>query len=277
MKINTIMNYPDLDNFNIMSIAFIGQALKHSNCKIEIFTEKELPSSVCNFIKKYGKDRVIVSFKSRKDISHLNIDKAFLKKAAHNVGFKLYNLCNEKEPFIFIDADAFVLNDIDILIECSKDKPFIAVDHQNVQGHTSHIPHRFINSGMQIVSDPSILKYDKITERYEIDNGFIVPGTDQAMLFSYFKSIDYDYTHKKIGFEWNSCAGFTRYNRDLTAKCVGLDNSHPVYLNHYWYKYKPWTVNCPIYKIYKKVYNENYGEKVAKFLNSKHWEPNLNE
>jgi hypothetical protein len=85
-----------------------------------------------------------------------------VKKWNHNVYFKLYNLCKLENPFIYIDSDAFLLEDLNLAIESSRDQPLICVNHQTVQGHTAHINFKFLNSGFMIVSKPSFLDFQKI-------------------------------------------------------------------------------------------------------------------
>ena len=81
------------------------------------------------------------------------------------------------------------------------------------------------------------------------------PVTIQSLINSLVKENKYDYTHPDIGFEWNSWAKYTVFNKDLTARCVGLDVEHNVYINHYWNHAKPWNIKCPIYE---EVLNEHF-------------------
>ena len=79
---------------------------------------------------------------------------------------------------------------------------------------------------------------------------FACPGADQAVLFRYFRTIGYDYTHPDIGQAWNSCAGVTDITRDggkWVGRTRGLTPDHEVHLVHYWSQFKPWAIGCPIY------------------------------
>ncbi len=80
---------------------------------------------------------------------------------------------------------------------------------------------------------------------------FACPGADQAVLFRYFRTIGYDYTHPEIGPEWNNCAGVTGIRREegrWKARTVGLPENYEVKLIHYWSQYKPWAIGCPIFE-----------------------------
>lgn len=228
MKIITIFNFPHQQNYNNLCRWWTSQCLKNSELDIEIWHRNSV-----NHLELVD-DRIKLIEKSEIEISRFLKPNLISDKAQHNIGFKLYNLCQESEPFIFIDADAILFKDISPLIDSSKSKPFIAIDHQVIPGHTSHIPHRFLNSGVQICSDPSILDFNEIVKTQNLYNNFIVPGTDQSMIWTYFKHIKYDYTHPKINWKWNNCAGLVK-------------NSDEIGINHYWYNFKPWNINCDLW------------------------------
>jgi lipopolysaccharide biosynthesis glycosyltransferase len=172
--------------------------------------------------------------------------------AKHNVYFKFYNLTLETEPYIYVDADAIITESLDKAVLCSKDKPFICVDHQTIKGHTDHIKIKFLNSGFMIVSDPSFLNFNSILNTKITYN---TPGTDQRLIFNYCKNIYYDYTHNEIHYGYNSCSGFIKVvNNNIISS--GIPEKHDIYVVHYWYHYKPWIkceccVNgkneCPLY------------------------------
>ena len=242
MKLITIFNYPNTKNYNELCKWWLSQAKKHAgDVPIHVWHEEQLPGALVVEDVTYEK-------KKRVDLS-IDVPANIEKKAKHNIGFKLYNLCKEKDPFIFIDADAIIFRDIDPLVEASKAKPFICVNHQQIPKHTTMIPFEFLNSGVQVVGDPTFLNFDEIVRRYEEDDGFICPGTDQALLYSYCKEKDYDYTHEDIGSAWNSCAGYTTLSQRGGPMCAGLGEAgNPVHINHYWYEFKPWTINCQLWE-----------------------------
>jgi len=231
-----------------MCIGWIRQVRKHlKDIRVEILTEKELPSCVKL---EASESKVEVLIKQRLE-NNMVFPQSIRNKAQHNIFFKMYQLSNINEPFMFIDADAFLLGDINMPLKASEDKPFIAVNHQKVPNHCAHLPYKFLNSGVMVVSDPEFMNFNKLMQTFIDDRSFKYPGTDQAILNSYVRKIKYDYTHPNIGFEWNSCAGYTVFT-DKGATSIGLDYEHPVYINHYWHEFKPWNVGCPIYKEIEK-------------------------
>lgn len=228
MKIITIFNFPNQQNYNNLCQWWVSQCLKNSELDIEIWHRDSITHL------KIENDRITLIEKSEIEISSFLSPNLISNKAQHNIGFKLYNLCNETEPFIFIDADAILLKDISPLLYAAKIKPFIAVNHQIIPGHTAHIPFKFLNSGVQICSDPEFLNFNEILNCQNKLNYFQVPGTDQSILWSYFKYIKYDYLHPKIDWKWNNCAGLEKDLNDIA-------------INHYWYNFKPWMINCGLW------------------------------
>ena len=165
----------------------------------------------------------------------------------HNITFKLWNIYKNPNPFIFIDIDAFVLKDLNEIWKHKDDKPFIGINHQSIPRHTANEPEPFLNSGVLIISDPSFIKYEEIITNYR---GMMCKGFDQALLFSHFKQVGYNYTHPEIGSEWNSCAGYTQLTK---TECGWKGHTvlplppHSVYINHYWDEFKPWALKCPLF------------------------------
>src|SRR5439155_15345122 len=72
-----------------------------------------------------------------------------------NLRFKLPNLAKLTFPFLYLDSDMFVLSDLSSLWERRASKPWIGIDHQVIPGDArTHRP-PFLNSGLQLVSDPA--------------------------------------------------------------------------------------------------------------------------
>ena len=175
-----------------------------------------------------------------------------------NIKNKLYDLCSLDFDFIYLDIDMYINADLNFIWERRKDKPFISTIHQkNIKGHTEE-KNKFMNSGLQIVSDPSFLDYDKLYDlATKMNFKFDKPGTDQALLDAYCNQMGYDFTHPEIGCEWNSCAGYGLVNIDdeynFHIRYKNKDTEYAVKINHYWDEFKPWVINCPIFKFYREL------------------------
>ena len=180
----------------------------------------------------------------------------------HNVRFKLYNLTKWQNPFIFLDVDAIIFGPISVLVEAAKSKPFIAINHQQIPKHTLGMP-EYLNGGVQIVSQPGFFKFEEFIKQ---TNGLLCPGHEQALIFTHFRNVGYDYRHTSIGYEWNACSGYNelkKVNGKWQCFSSGVNVLNPylksetipkgklILLNHYWDEFKPWKINCPMYNEFK--------------------------
>lgn len=248
MDLITIFNYPkDSEQYTKMCEIWLHCANQFKGkLSVRIFTKGGVNETIENLIKEFG-----FSLETYTGLTVTSGASPIGKKTNHNVGFKLFNLCKQTTPFVFVDADAFILESMDTLVRLSGGQPFVGVNHEKIPLHTEHITTPFLNSGVQVVNDPSILKFEEITKMR-----MVMPGTDQSLLFSYFKHINYDYTNPNIGHGWNSFAQYvkvTNENGEWKATSSGLGEDHTVYINHYWNpEAKPWAINCPIYNKYLK-------------------------
>lgn len=185
-----------------------------------------------------------------------------------NLRFKLPNLANLEFPFLYLDADMYVLSDLNYLWQRRAAKPWIGIDHQwiPIDRRTHRSP--FLNSGLQLVSDPDFYNLDAILAAQNVVSPlqqfqtvpksamFSGPGHDQAVLHRYFSSIGYDYIHPEVGPAWNSCAGVSTVERVgdcWTGRTRTLHPDHDVKIIHYWDQFKPWVIDCPIYRSYRWV------------------------
>jgi hypothetical protein len=217
----------------------------HPDAAITVLAVRALPESLGRHFASFGNVRIV--------IGPYAPDARVLRTphATHNVFFKLFQLSRLDEPAIYLDADAVVLSSLEPLWALRLEKPWIGINHQlNIPGHTGARP--FLNSGVQVIGEPSFYDYDRILACARAHAfTFDVPGSDQACLWTYFRDIGYDYTHPAAGAEWNACAGFV----DLTpeqdgrwrGQVRGLTPVHEVFVNHYWRRFKPWLIDCPIY------------------------------
>jgi lipopolysaccharide biosynthesis glycosyltransferase len=179
----------------------------------------------------------------------------------HNVRFKLYHLTKWPRPFIFLDVDAILFGSISKLIEASIDKPFIAVNHQEIPNHTEG-KEPYLNGGVQIVSQPGYFTYEDFTKQTE---ALLCPGHEQALIYTHFRNIGYDYTHPDVDYRWNSCSGYNEIKNvngkwvclsrgtnalDSYLKSNTISEGSYIMINHYWDEFKPWKIDCPMYNAF---------------------------
>ena len=246
------MNYPPEVRFRRMCHAFLDSVIRNGAASVTILYEDQPP---------------VIAPEHRRAA-----DIELIKAPSHDVGhphfnlrFKLANLAAIDFPFLYLDADTFVLASLNQLWSRRHEKPWIGIDHQWIPSDPRTHRAPFLNSGVQLVSDPAfydlgaILDVQKAvaplerTGEFTKEEMFACPGTDQAVLYRYFRAIGYDYTHAEFGPEWNSCAGVTAVRREANqwvAHTRELDANHGVHLIHYWSQFKPWAIHCPIFNSY---------------------------
>ena len=246
MNIVTVMNYADSDLRSLLMCRIWMEAVQRCapGASITVLCTQPLPAQLRGPFERFGNVRVVTGGYD----PAVRVPRGPL--AMHNIFFKLYQLSLIREPFLYLDADIVVLESLDPLWQCRHDKPWIGVDHQrNISGHTDSTP--FLNSGEQLVGDPGFYDYRRILacarqHRFK----FLVNGTDQACLWTYFQSIGYDYTHPAVGQEWNACAGTVGLRCGADGRWRGRieGGEVDVRINHYWGPFKPWRIGCPIYQ-----------------------------
>ena len=255
LKVVSIMNYPPEPRYRRMSYAFLDSVIAHGAESITLLYEDHLPV-------------IAPEHRRAADIEVRQGQSVDVGHPHFNLRFKLPNLAGLDFPFLYLDADTVVVGDLRNLWARRGEKPWIGIDHQWVPSDARTHRSPFLNSGVQLVSDPSFYDLAAILNaqnaviplrRYaEVPKSelFPCPGHDQAILFRYFQSIGYDYTHPDVGPEWNSCAGVTGVRSEggrWVARTRGLAVDHDVQIIHYWSQFKPWAIGCPIFDSYSWV------------------------
>jgi hypothetical protein len=253
VKVVSILNYPPDPRYRRMCHAFLDTVIAHGKAQsVTLLYEDHEPPVAPEH--RRAADVEVRRCRSH-DVGHPHF----------NLRFKLANLAALDFPFLYLDADMAVLDDLTPLWARRNDKPWVGVDHQWVPADPrTHRP-PFLNSGLQLVGDPAFYDLGAILAaqtavaplhraadfaKYEM---FACPGTDQAVLFRYFRSVGYDYTHPAVGPGWNSCAGVTEVRAAggrWVARTRGLAADHDVSIVHYWSQFKPWAIGCPVYASY---------------------------
>ncbi|MCZ2342417.1 MAG: hypothetical protein LC104_11560 [Bacteroidales bacterium] len=255
-KIVSIVDYPAEDTrTRRMTYAFLDSVIAGGAASVTLLYEQHRPCVAPEH--RRAVDLEIVQGRSV-DVGHPH----------PNLRFKLANLAALPYPFLFLDADTYVLGNLNTIWQYRHDQPWIGINHQWVPSDVRTHRSPFLNSGVQLVADPSFYDLEAILavqnavmplhRHRDVPKNvlFPCPGFDQAILFRYFTSIGYDYTHPHIGPEWNSCAGVTRVEGEphhWHATTFGLSANYPVQLIHYSSQFKPWAIDCPIYAAYADV------------------------
>ena len=255
LKVVAIANYPPEPRYVRMLYVFLDSIIAHGAQSVTLLYEDHRP---------------VVAPEHRRAID-LDVVRAHSHDVGHphfNLRFKLANLATLDFPFLYLDIDMVVLSDLQHVWSRRHDQPWVGIDHQVVPGDSRTQRTPFLNSGLQLVGDPSFYDLDAIlavqnaavplarhTELKPLEM-FPCSGMDQAILFRYFRTIGYDYTHPEIGGGWNCCAGVTELRREgghWKGHSVAQNPNFEVHINHHWDQFKPWKIDCPIYRSYEWV------------------------
>ena len=107
---------------------------------------------------------------------------------------------NKLTRFICVEADAWILSPLDDFWSVIDSKPYIGVSERIIKDKP------MLNSGVYSYSGTDFVSYTKLIEQYNLDGTIHYPFGDQWLTNAIFRRIDYDYTHPKIGFEYNCFA-----------------------------------------------------------------------
>jgi len=259
LNIVTVMNYDmRLKNYLAMCCNWIKQARIHLSRSDScfIFLNKPPHPILKSFVGQDPRFR----FCLREGFGEKNV--FFPLCGVHGDGrnftYKLHTACSLDFPFLFVDADTIILDSLQELEPLFDEMPAIFMDHEpDIKGHTDKFP-PFINSGVFMVNDPSkiVMNWDKILDhalrcgfnlRFKGD-GRQIPGTDQAVIKSYFDSIRYEYRHEKFGINYNTCAESVSIFKKSSGWIAKNSKGEAVKIVHYWGPFKPWLVGCPVFK-----------------------------
>lgn len=137
-------------------------------------------------------------------------------------------------PFVFLDADAWVLGPIDTLIEIAPTKSFAALEEGVYSlgpafGKTFGPPRKHMNSGVFTCSGDGLITYGALVDQYARDGGINWLTGDQGILNAYFDRIGYDWSHPSLDFTWNCMAwtAMTIRADDEKIEVVSGDRPNP--------------------------------------------------
>lgn len=253
----TVFNYDWHDRHFVLLRMWLHQVSLHNdiNLSVKILSEYSEPKNAKRLHNLYNFEWITLA--SRELLGDKLLDH-------HNIRFKMWNLSRWTNPYIMLDVDAIPFSPLSKLVEASKDKPWIAINHQDIPKHTQN-REPFLNGGVQIVSDPQAFTYQQFTSDY---GKLLCPGAEQALIYTYLKKIGYDYTHPEISYHCNACAGYTRVSKSddgwvcmSSEQCItnpeykssSIPDGQPVSINHYWDEFKPWKIDCPMYESFLEL------------------------
>jgi len=269
MMIVTIMDYPQ-GEFDWMLKVWMLQV--QQNCSgakvVVILGERGLSPEVDTYFSKWNNVEIRQgSIATSADIEPLrreNEAETLKFQQSYLMRFKLWNLCHIGAPYIFLDADAFVLSDLSALWTLASGRRFLGTSHDWYGGPTLDM-----NSGVMVVNDPSVLDWGEVIRARPLvlnpefypygyirdDIPFIRPMfNDQTQIQYHLYTKNIEWKHPQA-YGWNASPKVVRLFLD-NGKWKGFfatpdphahakplesipDNSRPVHVVHYWGTSKP--------------------------------------
>ncbi len=252
LKVVTIMNYAPDPRYRRMCYAFLDSVISHGAASVTILYEDQPPTVAPEHRRTV--DIEVVRCQSH-DIGHPHF----------NLRFKLANLAALDFPFLYLDADTVVLGDLNYLWSRRHAKPWVGIDHQMIPADPRTHRSPFLNSGVQLVSDPAfydlraILAVQNAAAPLEPRGGVRERGNVCLPRDGSGDSVpilprDWVRLHTpgdRAGMEQlRRGHGGNAAGDRWKAHTRGLPADHDVYLMHYWSQFKPWMIDCPIYASY---------------------------
>jgi hypothetical protein len=126
--------------------------------------------------------------------------------------------------FIYIDADALVLNSLDTWETIMNDKPYIAIGERYIESHL------LFNAGVfSYHSKNKFVTLTKLIKQYKINNNqILLPAGQQGLINMYFNTIHYDWSHPHIGYEYNTLANYCDIKKIDDKEVIVYSGKYPI-------------------------------------------------
>jgi len=223
MHIITIMNYKERSAL-IMCKAWIYFAKRFNpKATISIFYHDDI-SQIRQFAS-YYLNISFVKIRFPKGLSALS--RGHTHHPAQDLRLALWKQLEllQITKFIYIDADAFILGSLNNWWNIIDLKPYIAIPECRMPSGRLRL-----NAGVHSYCDQSgFITYDKLINQYKRDgNRILVEAGEQGLIYSYFRRINYTYTHPTIDYAYNSIAKYCRVVRADDREIVVYSGSFPM-------------------------------------------------
>lgn len=258
------------ENYNIQGYCSIMSLLKYSQEKINIYIVHQDPQTFIEFsniIKthKYLNNLNLYKFEN-KNFNFPNLENKHVSEATYYRLFLDEYLPTDIDDFIYLDADAFFINNFSDLVSTEIEKLrnsnfIIAALNSKTDEHQKRLGlknDRYFNAGVLLVDYKKWLK-NKVAlsfiEILKITNTDLTYW-DQDILNIYF---DGDF------FDLDESLNFNVYGDQKSSKNIISNIVSKAVVVHYSGKYKPWSPKGVLAKeskffntIYKELFNKNY-------------------
>lgn len=224
MHIITIMNY-EKKNEIIMCKAWIYFAKRFNpGTKITIFHQ----NPIVEILRYSSLFTNVHSIQLSKKDAHVRITGEYTDHPIQELRLAVWKETEKRSmhKFIYVDADAFILDSLEPWWKHIGDKPYIAINQQITPQQT------FFNAGVHSYNDTSgFVTYEKLLKQYRDDgNKITLFGGEQGLINAYFRRIHYSYDHPLIDFSYNCFAKNCRVQTVSDKNIIIFSGTYP------WYK-----------------------------------------
>jgi hypothetical protein len=244
MEIITVMNYDSLQGITMCKAWFYLMNRFNPNANIKVFYKDK----ICG-IHEFGSRFPNVEF------IELDYDGNFLtheKMKGHIVPSQDLTLATWRwveehnfNKFLCVEADAWVLAPLDDLWKIADERPFIGVEEKNYEDAP------MVNTGVYSYNaDDGFISYTRLMDQYRQDGMIRRALGDQWLVNACLRKSNYDFSHPKVGFEYN-CIAFECDVREVN------DNEIVIYSA----TNRPWS----------KVYTDGTQSRVPRGIRSWSW------
>lgn len=199
MEIVTVMNYDSPQGVAMCKIWFYLMKRYNPKAHITVFYRDKI-SEVAEFGSRFLDVEFIQLDLSGDFLTYDRMGGVTVPSQDLTLGAWRWIEKNHLDKFICVEADAWCFTPLDEFWQLADEKPYIGIQECLREGP-------MVNAGVYSYnSAEGFLSYSRLMEQYRID-GLIRRGLgDQWLVNGYFHRIGYDFSHPKIGFEYNSLA-----------------------------------------------------------------------
>lgn len=223
MHLITIMNYRARNTLNMCkSWIFLAKRF-NPEAAIHIFFADDIPE-IRKFAQRW-QDITLVKLELPKDLTRLS--RGHTHHPAQDLRLALWRQLETMRitKFIYVDADAFILDSLAPWWNIIDSKPYIAIPECQ---RSSGAPR--LNAGVHSYCDTTgFITYRKLIHQYRTDGKrILIEAGEQGLVQAYFDRIRYTYTHPAIGHEYNSMAKYCRVIRADDKEIRVISGKFPI-------------------------------------------------
>jgi hypothetical protein len=222
MHIITIMNYKKAEEILMCKIWIYLAKRFNPNASITILFNTPIPE-----IKTYAERFSMIRFiKIKNDFVKKRLTHGYVAHPMQELQlavWKVVELLHIKK-FIYLDADAYILDSLKEWWDIIDSKPYIAISERLLDSRI------LFNCGIHSYSSTKrFITYKKLLTQYHADGNTIkIISGEQGLTNAYFRRIGYDCSHPLIGHQYNSIAKYCAVKKATDNEIIVYSGRYPL-------------------------------------------------